>query len=194
MTCFGAGCHDESKDLPAVHSLYVGPGSEHPEYATCELCHDNPAVDVSAAADMRCTGVCHSGTTHTGYSAGHAVTAASDECVTCHRSDIATVHGARRPGPECATCHANKWNWSKTGDCLGCHNGADVGTHVYTPVDPQHYSATTHTPSDPAPFSAMYQGPGPDGPVETYGVECRECHSESLKLGPLEHVSDQEGR
>ena len=182
MTCFGAGCHDPSRDLPTVHSLYAGPGSENPEFASaCELCHDNPAVDVTAAADMRCTGVCHSGATHTGYTAGHALTAASDECVTCHPSDISTAHGASTPGPACATCHANRWNWSKTGDCLGCHNGTDVGSHSYSPVDPQHYSAQLHTPSDPATFTAAYQGPGADGPVVSYGVECRACHSESLK-------------
>ena len=101
VTCFGAGCHDPSRDLSAVHALYVGPGSERPQYATtCELCHENPAVDVSAAADMRCTGVCHSGTTHSGYAAGHALTASSTECVSCHPSDISTVHGASTPGPE----------------------------------------------------------------------------------------------
>ena len=48
-TCFGAGCHDVSKSLPTVHALYVGPGSEFPQYATtCELCHENqdPAASI----------------------------------------------------------------------------------------------------------------------------------------------------
>ena len=163
VSCFGAGCHDASRNLSTVHQLYVGPGSENPEFNnTCDLCHANPAVDTSAAASMRCTPVCHSGTTHSGYAAGHALTAASNECVSCHPSDISTVHGASMPGPECATCHENVWNWGKTGDCLGCHNGTDVGTHAYTPSDPNHYSETTHTAT---PFTAAVQGPSPDGLV-----------------------------
>ncbi len=178
-SCFGAGCHDASKDLAAVHSLYVGPASERPQFATtCELCHDNPAVDISAAADMRCTPACHGATVHTGYSAGHAVTSASDECVACHGSDISTVHGAAVPGAECATCHDNVWNWTKDAECASCHNGTDVGTHVYTPADPNHYDETTHTAT---PFSTVFQGAGPDGLVAAGGQDCSACHSATLK-------------
>ena len=49
---------------------------------------------------------------------------------------------------------------AKTGDCVGCHNGIDVGTHVYTPIDPNHFDETTHTAS---PFTTAFQGAGPDG-------------------------------
>ena len=69
-SCFGAGCHDASKSLPAVHAPYVGPGSANPTYATtCELCHQNADPDRIdwATATAACTGSCHSGTTHSGY-------------------------------------------------------------------------------------------------------------------------------
>jgi len=182
--CFGAGCHDSSKDLSLVHAQFVGPGSEFPEYSSsCALCHANPAVDVSAASDLSCAPVCHSGTEHSGYAAGHALTAASDECTDCHDSDIAVVHGAVVPGSECATCHSSVWNWSKNGDCAGCHNGADVGSHAYSPPDSNHYSETTHTAT---PFSAVYQGAGTDGSVPTGGEECSACHSAALEPA---HVS-----
>ncbi|MEI8080695.1 MAG: cytochrome c3 family protein, partial [Actinomycetes bacterium] len=180
-TCFGVGCHDSSKDLAAVHALYAGPGSEYPQYATsCELCHENTNPDRInwATATATCAGVCHSLEPHQGRTAGHALTSASTECVSCHGSDLQGVHGALPSNSaKCATCHASKSNWSKSGDCLGCHNGIDVGTHVYTPVDPNHYGETTHTA---IPFTAAYEGTGADGEVPAGGKECSTCHSATL--------------
>ena len=109
---------------------------------------------------MSCTPSCHSGAPHSRYSTRHAVTSASDECVSCHGSDISTIHGAMVDFAECATCHSNPWNWSKSADCVGCHNGVDAGTHAYSPVDPNHYDETTHTA---APFTAANQGTGSTG-------------------------------
>jgi predicted CXXCH cytochrome family protein len=181
-SCFGAGCHDSSKSLPEVHALYAGPGSERPQYAnSCELCHENEnpnRIDWTQAT-AQCTGVCHSGTTHSQYNAKHALTAASDECVSCHESDISVVHGAGTGDfTKCATCHDNVSNWAKTGDCTGCHNGTDVGTHAYTPADPNHYSEATHTAT---PFTGTVQSAGPDGLVAAGGEECSTCHSSTLK-------------
>ncbi|PKQ21190.1 MAG: hypothetical protein CVT66_01700 [Actinobacteria bacterium HGW-Actinobacteria-6] len=122
--CFGAGCHDASKNLATVHELYVGPGSENPEYATsCELCHDNPAVN-TATSGTRCTTACHSGTTHSRYATRHTVTAASSACTSCHGTDLSTAHGAMVDLTKCAICHSSKDNWTKTAECASCH--ADV--------------------------------------------------------------------
>ena len=30
-------------------------------------------------------------------------------------------------------------------ECTSCHNGVDVGLHVYDPYDPNHYMAADHT-------------------------------------------------
>jgi hypothetical protein len=181
-TCFVAGCHDSSKNLATVHALYVGPGAEFSQYATsCELCHENQnpnRIDWTTATTS-CTPGCHNGDTHANYATGHTVTSASDECVSCHGSDVAVVHGATADSAKCATCHSNVWNWNKSGDCLGCHNGADVGSHSYTPTDPSHYSESTHTAT---PFTAVQQGTGADGAVPAGGEECSACHSSTLKL------------
>ena len=137
-SCFGSGCHASSKELNDVHALYVGPGSERPEYeSTCALCHENPSVDVAAAASLGCAPACHDVTAHSGMVAAHTVTASSAECTACHGSSLEEVHGASVPGAECATCHGNDWNWAKSGDCVACHNGVDVGSQAYSPVDPQ---------------------------------------------------------
>ena len=71
----------------------------------------------------------------------------------CHRTDIAIVHGARSRGRVCDV-PASVWNWAKNGDCIGCHNGVDVGSHAYSPTDPNHYAETTHTAE---PFTAAVQ-------------------------------------
>ncbi len=121
-TCFGTGCHDNSKSLPTVHAAYAGPGSENPEYAnTCALCHANPTINVRTSG-AACTGACHSGTTHSNMNAGHAVTAASSACTSCHGTDVNTVHGAYADLTKCATCHSQPDNWTKSGDCANCHS------------------------------------------------------------------------
>jgi hypothetical protein len=57
--CFFDGCHDASRNLMDVHADLAGPGSAHPEYATsCDLCHENPAIDTSASGTA-CRGSCH---------------------------------------------------------------------------------------------------------------------------------------
>jgi len=119
--CFGAGCHPATKNLYDVHSLYAGPGSEHPQFANaCALCHDNPAVN-TATSGLACTGSCHAVVTHSGRAAGHATTAASAQCTGCHGADITAVHGAYDDLTRCAWCHEKPDNWSLTGDCLSCH-------------------------------------------------------------------------
>ncbi len=122
--CFGAGCHDSSKNLSTVHTLFAGTVSENPEYpTTCALCHANPAIN-TATSGVRCTGSCHGVSTHSNMSAGHAVTAVSVACTGCHGTDIATGHGAYADMSRCAWCHSQPANWSKNGDCIGCHSMA----------------------------------------------------------------------
>ena len=169
-TCFGAGCHDASQSLPAVHELYVGPGSRYPSYATtCALCHQNsnPNRIDWANATAACTGVCHSSPEHADYATRHALTAASDDCTPCHGTDIATIHGATADSSKCATCHSDPANWSKTADCVSCHAGK-------FPPATNHYPPAIHTGTD--------TGAGDQN--------CSDCHN--LELAP-EHAKTSSG-
>ncbi len=197
-TCFGAGCHSVSKSLPDVHALYVGAGSESPQYATtCELCHlneDPNRIDWTNAT-AACTGVCHAGTTHQGMSAGHTLTAASDECVGCHgTSGIAAIHKADPYAggtfDNCARCHNNP---SRGGDLAGNKPNADcVQCHVTAGGDFHASQDASHTfdampagcaasgchPSNRLPeVHQAYVGPGSPNPA--YPTTCRLCHANS---------------
>ncbi|NTV40023.1 MAG: hypothetical protein HGA51_08750, partial [Demequinaceae bacterium] len=57
-------------------------------------------------------------------------------------------------------------------ECVSCHNGTDVGLHVYAPTDPNHYGDTTHTAS------------AQTGTVS--GLACSTCHSMEMKP---EHIA-----
>lgn len=186
-SCFGAGCHDPSKSLPAVHALYAGPDSENPGYATsCGLCHSNPAVDVSTSG-ASCTPVCHDGFTHSEYASSHAVTAASAACTQCHGSDLSGVHGADVDFAKCATCHANPGNWAKTAECGSCHGGhADLGaTHTATSVTSQTCAQVgCHDTAD----AIVLHADRPEG-------ECLVCHANPARgdLTAGKTVADCEG-
>ena len=128
--CFGVGCHDASKSLEKVHRLYAGPGSENPTYATvCDLCHANPSVNIAAAGanGQRCTSVCHGISTHSQYSTGHAIPSVGTRYTKsgCHGTDLSQIHGAdpfdAAKTARCDICHTQVANWSKSGDCTGCH-------------------------------------------------------------------------
>lgn len=125
ISCFGLGCHDLSRNLAVVHTIYGGPGTVNPGLTNaCGLCHGNPAVNI-ATSGASCTPACHSGTTHAGYSAGHTITTASAACTVCHTADLSTTHGAMANMEKCAICHSNPANGTKTADCASCHAGVD---------------------------------------------------------------------
>ncbi len=163
-SCLDAGCHSNN-----LHGL-------HKDSAGCNVtgCHDYSAQAAKPTATTCGTGgACHNaGTPHT---YDHSATA-SAECLACHQdADVSSLH------PSCAVCHDNPayplLPTGKSPECASCHNGTDVGTHVYTPTDPNHYSETTHTAT---PFTAVFQGAGPDGLVAAGGRECSQCHSSIL--------------
>ncbi|NTU72060.1 MAG: hypothetical protein HGB10_09620 [Coriobacteriia bacterium] len=164
-TCFGAGCHEASQSLPDVHSRYVGAGSANPQYATtCELCHknENPnRIDWAVQQpNARCTDSCHV-SNHEGMSGGHATTSASAACTSagCHSTDINTIHGTYSDLTRCGICHTSTANWSKTGDCVSCHDTAN----------PHPNMEATHTAAPPAsPITIS----GVDFPAQT----CTDCH------------------
>jgi len=144
VSCFGIGCHDASRSLPTVHAIYAGPGTVNPGYAdACRLCHSNPAIN-TATAGARCTPTCHSGTTHAGYAAGHATTAASAACKVCHTADLAGIHGAGVDFAKCAVCHTDPANGTKTADCASCHQGIDHEPAHVTPVTPDCTGSECH--------------------------------------------------
>lgn len=121
VTCFGAGCHDASRNLITVHTAYAGPGSENPEFLNvCAFCHQNPAVDTSTSGTS-CTPACHSGATHSQYASQHTPTVASAACTECHTVDLTGIHGAYDDTTRCALCHSDSENWSKSADCGSCH-------------------------------------------------------------------------
>jgi len=166
-TCFGAGCHDPSRSLPAVHVLYAGPGTVHPEYPNaCALCHANPAVDVTTSG-ASCTGACHGGTTHSGYAAGHTVTGASDECTACHGTDIPGIHGAGADFARCAICHGDPANGTKTVECANCHADVDHESPHLTTVTPACAASGCHSASS---LTSLHINEGTT-------LTCATCHS-----------------
>jgi hypothetical protein len=173
-SCGGTYCHNGAvgnmSDVADLHS------AARPGAGNCTSCHTtNAAVPVAGSCFE-----CHS--SH-GSTYGHVTLPASDECLTCH-TDKASLggHGG------CATCHenptltANGTRYIKgtfAPDCVSCHNATVLGTHAYTPADPNHYNETTHTA---APFTAAAQGTGADGAVAAEGKECSLCHTATLKV------------
>jgi len=181
-SCFGAGCHDASRSLPIVHAKYAGSGSVNPEYATsCALCHDNPDVDTTASG-AGCTGVCHSGTTHAGYAAGHAPTSVSQECTLCHGTDLAGIHGAGSDLTRCAVCHDDPANGTKSADCISCHVSVDHETPHATavPLDCSgcHGEASLTTVHDAIACDACHKSVDPTVVAAIAGgaKECAACH------------------
>ncbi|HEY3317510.1 MAG TPA: discoidin domain-containing protein [Coriobacteriia bacterium] len=194
-SCFGTGCHDVSKSLPQVHALYVGTGSRNPQYATtCALCHlnqDPNRIDWTRAT-AQCTGVCHSGATHQGMTAGHALTTASDDCAGCHGTNGVVVIHKADPNvggsfDNCAKCHnnparggdvtANKPN----ADCRQCHLAAGTdyhrsqdASHTFTAMPTGCIAAGCH-PSNILPqVHSAYVGTGTANPQ--YATSCALCH------------------
>lgn len=184
-TCFGAGCHDVSRNLPSVHALYAGPGTVNPEYpTTCALCHANPGVN-TATSGASCTTACHASPTHTGYHDGHAVTVASTACTDCHTTDLTSIHGADVDFARCAVCHGDPANGTKNADCASCHAGVDheADHAVVVPTDCESCHAGTsligihatpgcagcHDSTTPAVVAAIAAG----------DRQCATCHGTS---------------
>jgi len=181
-SCFGAGCHDASRSLPIVHTNYAGEGTVNPEYATsCALCHDNADVDTTASG-AACTGVCHSGTTHSGYAAGHATTSASQECTVCHGTDLSGIHGAGNDLTKCALCHGDPANGTKTAECASCHVGVDHEAPHATTVPPDcsgcHGESSLTSVHDAIDCSACHESVDPTVVAAIAGgaKECTACH------------------
>lgn len=152
-SCFGAGCHPASRDLAAVHEIYAGPGTVNPQYANaCALCHANPAVDVSTSG-ARCTPACHSISTHSGYAAGHTITAASAACTVCHTGWLEGVHGFTGSNwAVCDTCHLDPGTGLKTADCASCHVDVDHLSLHDAPVSEGCAGAGCHTGTNLSPI------------------------------------------
>ncbi|MDO8987199.1 MAG: hypothetical protein Q7V14_03135, partial [Coriobacteriia bacterium] len=149
--------------------------SSKPGNASCLSCH-GPSAPPSAYS---CTTVgCHSAAkVPHNKDQKHLATAGAypqnAECLACHTdfTDLA-AHGG------CWKCHGNAvltanntryLNGNFTARCIDCHNATVIGTHVYTPKDPNHYtgSETTHTAS------------AQTGTVS--GFACTQCHKTEMK-------------
>jgi len=181
VSCFGAGCHDSSRDLPAVHDIYAGPGTVNPEYSDeCRLCHSNPAVDVTTSG-TNCTPACHSGTTHSGYAAGHTITSASVDCTDCHASNLAGIHGFTGSNWErCDACHLDPATGLATADCSSCHNDPGVDyhsgfapAHTYDAMEATCQQAGCHSASLVDSHAAFV---GTGGRYPQYADTCELCH------------------
>lgn len=162
-SCFGAGCHDVSRDLAKVHDKYVGTGAWYSQYSTsCALCHQNadPNRIDWATVQTSCTGTCHGGTTHSRYSAKHTISSASSGCTSasCHGTDLTGIHNAYSDMSRCGICHNDKTNWSKTSDCISCHAPSDyhgdisakhasAGSACYGTCHAAQIDSTAHLPS-----------------------------------------------
>ncbi len=166
-SCQSAGCH-ATLDIHALHKSNLSGG---PNGCTMAGCHDaakqgwKPALTSCGSG-----GDCHdSGPIHPAEAVKHTTIASGASCVVCHESgDLKIVHG-----DDCGTCHGNpSYPALPTGklECTSCHNGVDVGMHVYDPYDPNHYMAAVHTAGATEP-----------GISNTGGKSCDVCHVVELK-------------
>lgn len=154
--CAGSGCHNVA-DVSAIHNNSIPTNSMNP---TCLTCH-NP-TPVTPVKDCNASG-CHNG----GHNMAVHTTDNSVECVNCHETNnVQAVH------PTCDTCHANPTYpgivTGNTAQCVSCHNAGEVGGHLYSPIDPNHYTGTetTHTSSG-------------NGTYNSYN--CVTCHQLEMK-------------
>ena len=100
------------------------------------------------------------------------VTGASSACSGCHGTDVNTVHGTYDDLTKCAICHSQPDNWSKNGDCDGCH------------------STTTPHPDQAAAHAATSMGAGDivmglndsDHNGVSVNVDCGRCHYTDLAV------------
>ncbi len=151
-TCQSGSCH-ASLDL---HELHKGNGPSalgRPDPA-CETCHDRD-LQAWKPTEKSCgtTGQCHKTNPHAAIGPAHSVTAFSQECIYCHETtDLRTNHGySTTCGEVNNVCHNNPKYPGLVLDgkkeCVSCHNGVDVGTHIYRPHKYEHYkgSEATHT-------------------------------------------------
>ena len=172
--CQQAACHAKL-DLHAIHRSNNHAGDNS---CTNSLCHDSTKqAERPTKKSCGLGGDCHNtATPHTAEAAKHTVLN-SINCVVCHESnDLKLTHG-----DACGTCHNNPSypNVPRAGqlECTSCHNGVDVGAHVYDPYNPNHYMSTNHTSVDTTA--------GATGIVGTADRACSMCHYMDLKP---EHV------
>ncbi len=163
-----AGCHSDLN----LHEIHKGKSGGLVSTCAISGCHNYSAQGLKPTAKTcGTTGACHTGAVHAGEAAAHT-TLASSVCVQCHESgDLSTVHA-----DACATCHGNAtYPTLPTGklECTSCHNGTDVGTHVYTPHDPNHYTGN----------ELVHTADGVEaGIANTGGKACNTCHLLETKL------------
>jgi len=180
-SCVKSGCHTSLN----LHELHKGKAGGKVDSCAETGCHDFSAQGAKPAAkSCGTTGACHTVDAHD--PTKHAATQ-SAECIGCHKTtDITVVHAG-----QCSLCHGNAGEPtlpvgdgatlpSTTADCVNCH-GDEVGSHAYTPADPNHATGNegTHTA---APFTAVVQGAGGDGVTPAEGKECSTCHTATLKV------------
>ena len=132
----------------------------------------------TAGPNERCTGECHAGSHGAWPPSEHAVTAASASCTTadCHGTDITSIHGAYDDLTRCGICHDDKTNWSKTADCVSCHDTAN-------PHPTQDASHTATVSSADFTIDGVDYGTKPCADchalpllTDTHSGTCKKCH------------------
>ncbi|MBI5232462.1 MAG: hypothetical protein HY876_09905 [Coriobacteriales bacterium] len=165
-SCFTSACHSTTKNLMIVHEPYVGPGSTHPEYdRSCDLCHDNPAVDPSTSG-TGCIGACHT----TSHQEQHELSEGG--CITpgCHAANAMTIHAG---GPACTACHDDGVTPSFV--CSSCHSG-----------DP--HAGVSHATN--VTCNACH---GVQDLVIVHGRDCAKCHPLASEVSPWNGTCQQAG-
>lgn len=214
-SCVTSGCH-ATLDL---HVLHKGSASTP---ATSELrtqgcaagdCHDY-SKQAAKPTKKSCGagGGCH--TTEPHNPAAHNSTLSS-ECLACHQTSnstadiryvVSSTGAVSHAG--CSTCHNSGANLGATNqaECVECHNATEVGTHAYTPADPNHYNETTHTAASmtravsaggtasatcqtchSTTLKAAHAGPTPNYGT---GLSCTECHNDTLSFGKAQAAAN----
>ena len=166
-SCQATGCHS-TLDL---HALHANNNSGNANGCTMANCHDATKQGVKPTAKSCGTGgACHNSSPIHPTEAAKHTTLASAQCVVCHElgGDLKLTHA-----DVCGTCHGNATYPALPAgklECTSCHNGVDVGLHVYDPTDPNHYMAANHTAGD-----------AEAGISNTGGKNCSVCHQLEMK-------------
>lgn len=191
--CVTSGCH-ATLDLHALHkgSASTSAGSTlRTKGCGVTGCHD--FTKQAAKPSFRSCGtggVCHNaGDPH---SPTAHVSPDSGGCLACHEAanntattDVRQI--AMKDGSSahagCSTCHNSGANLgaSNTADCVDCHNGSEVGTHSYSPTDPNHYPASSHAAAETACNQCHYLDLKQEHLKPTSGpVSCVQCHESKV--------------
>jgi hypothetical protein len=151
-SCVKSGCH--VSNVVTIHTTGTNPPG-------CVACHGNPDHDPS----LDCT-ICHFTDFTTQHPAPVDLHTSTDSCISCHDSNVATIHTTGTTPPGCVACHDGVKTLSTT--CASCHASGSYHTAA----------ATKHAVSNSCTASGCHSSGDVSVIHVSGGVQkCVACHS-----------------